>query len=139
MPIVIDISSRLERLTRDCQRLESYRQLNLEEFLANSAVQDDTAYLFCTTYQNALDIAIGLLSRLRLPRPVAEVNSFALLAEEEVLSESCVAQLNAMQGLCDALSQQYGEIDPQWIYQTLQVNLAGLNQFGQQVQAFLER
>jgi len=139
MPVVIDIPSRLERLTRDCQRLESYRQLSLEEFLANPAAQDDTAYLLCTTYQNALDIATGLLSRLRLPRPAAEVNPFALLAEEEVLSEGCVAQLNAMQGLCNAISRQYGEIDPQWIFQTLQVNLAGLNQFGEQVQTFLER
>jgi uncharacterized protein YutE (UPF0331/DUF86 family) len=139
MPVVIDIPSRLQRLTRDCQRLESYREFSLEEFLANLSAQDDTAYLLCTTYQSALDIAAGLLSRLSPPRPAAQVNPFALLAEGEVLSDGCVAQLNAMQGLCNALSQQYGEIDPQWIYQTLQVNLAGLNQFGEQVQAFLER
>jgi uncharacterized protein YutE (UPF0331/DUF86 family) len=139
MPVVIDIPSRLQRLTRDCQRLESYCQLSLEEFLANPAVQDDTAYLLCTTFQSALDIATGLLSRLSLPRPAVETHAFALLATKEVLSEGCVAQLNAMQGLCDALSQQYGEIDPQWIYQTLQVNLAGLSQFVEQVQAFLEQ
>lgn len=133
------ISSRLQRLEKDCEQLETRRQLSLDEFLQNPAVQNDTCYLLFTTCQAALDIGTQLLGTLGQPKPDSEAEVFALLAEEEVLSETCVSQLTAMQGLCDSLSQQYEEIDPQWVYQTLQVNLDGLNLFAEQVQAYLDQ
>jgi uncharacterized protein YutE (UPF0331/DUF86 family) len=139
MSVMHDISTKLERLRKDCRQLETHRQLSLEEFSGNPAVQDDACYLLFTTLQGALDIGTGLLGVLGLPRPDDEAGVFTLLAEEEVLSQVCVSQLTAMQRLCNSLSQQYEEIDPQWVYQTLQVNLVGLNQFAQQVQAFLDQ
>jgi uncharacterized protein YutE (UPF0331/DUF86 family) len=134
-----DITSKLERLRRNSQRLEMHRNLSLEKFLDNPAVQDDTCYLLFTTCEGALEIGAELLMAVGQPKPRGVADVFALLAEEEVLSETCVSQFTAMQGLCDALSQQYAEIDPQWVYQTLQVNLIGLNQFAEQVRAFLDR
>jgi uncharacterized protein YutE (UPF0331/DUF86 family) len=131
--------SKLELLRKDCARLETYRQLSVEEFLANSEFQSDTCYLLFTVCQGALNIGMELLDVEGQPRPSDEAAVFALLGEEEVLSETCVSQLTAMERLCDSLSQQYEEIDPRWVYQTLQVNLDGLNLFVGQVQAHLDR
>lgn len=139
MPIARDIDKGLERLKIDCQRLAAHRQLSRTAFLEDPAVREEASYLLCTTYQTALDIATALLGRLGLAEPEDETDVFALLAQEEVLSELCVSQLTAMHGLCTALAEQYEEIDPQWIYQTLQVNLAGLNQFVEQVQTFRDQ
>ena len=61
------------------------------------------------------------------------------LAEQDVLSETCVAQLIAMHGLCDSLSHQDIEIDPRWLHQTLQTNLDGLKLFVGQVKEYLDR
>ena len=139
MSVARDLSSKLERLRKDCQQLEIHRRLSLDEFLENRAIQSDISYLLLTTFQNALDIGSELLEILHLPQPDDEAGVFAMLAGEEILSQVCVSQLTAMQGLCRFLSQQYGEIDPQWIYQTVQVNLVGLNQYAQQVQTHLDQ
>ena len=138
MPAAHDIPGKLERLRRDCERLEGQRQLSRAAFLASPAVQEETGYLLLTACQRALEIGSGLLGIVGLPEPEDEAGALGLLAENEVLSQECVAQLTAMQGLCHALAQQYEEIDPQWVYQTLQVNLAGLEQFVGEVEAFLE-
>jgi hypothetical protein len=42
-----------------------------------------------------------------------------------------------MQGLCDSLSRQVEDLDPRWVYQTLQTNLDGLNLFVGQVQEYM--
>lgn len=137
MPVFGDILPKLDRLSQDCERLETHRQLSREAFLANPTVQGDTCYLLLTTMQGALNVGDALLKALGLSRPAEEIGLFALLVEEEVLTEACVAQLTAMWGLCHLLSEQYEEIDPQWIYQTLQVNLAGLDQFVQYTRTFI--
>jgi uncharacterized protein YutE (UPF0331/DUF86 family) len=134
-----DISSKLEHLGRDCARLETHRQLSLQEFLADTTIQEETCYLLFTAYQNALDIAARLLDVVDLPEPDRAANAFTLLGAEEVLTETCVSQLTAMDGLCTSISQQYEKIDPQWVYQALQVNLTGLNEFARQVRAYLDQ
>lgn len=134
-----DIPNQLERLRRDNEGLERHCQLSREAFLESPAVQDEAGYLLLTACQRATEIGSGLLSRAGLPKAEGAAGVFTALAEGEVLSQECVAQLTAMQGLCDALVDQYEEIDPQWIYQTLQVNLAGLNQFAAEVEAILEQ
>jgi uncharacterized protein YutE (UPF0331/DUF86 family) len=134
-----DILFKLERLNRDCAQLNTYRHQSLEEFLANPTAQTDTCYLLFTTCQGALDIGTDVLGIQGLRRPQDEAAVFSLLAEQEVLSETCVSQLTAMQGLCDSLSQQYEEIDPRWVYQTLQVSLVGLNLFREQVQTYVDQ
>ncbi len=139
MPAFDEILPKLDRLSQDCERLQAHRQLSREEFLANPTVQGDTCYLLLTTLQGALNIGGALLNALGLTRPAEETGVFTLLAQEEVLPEACVSQLTAMWGLCRMLSDQYQEIDPQWIYQTLQVNLAGLNQFVQHTRAFIDQ
>ena len=139
MSIAPDLPSKLERLSKECQRLEAHRQLSLEAFLASPTIQGDTCYLLITTFRGALDIATALLDTLWVPQPGDEAGIFAQLAEKEVLSQVCVSQLTAMQGLCTSIFQQYEEIDPQWVYQTLQINLDGLNEFVAQVQAHLDR
>jgi uncharacterized protein YutE (UPF0331/DUF86 family) len=139
MSIVSDLPSKLERLSQECQRLQDHRRLSLEEFLASPTIQGDTCYLLITTFRGALDIATGLLDTLGSPQPDDEAGIFARLAEKEVLSQVCVSQLTAMQGLCTSIFQQYEEIDPQWVYQTLQVNLDGLNEFVAQVRAYLDQ
>jgi len=139
MSIASDLPSKLARLSKECERLQAHRRLSLEEFLAKPTIQGDSCYLLITTFRGALDVGSGLIETLGLPQPSDEAGVLALLAEQEVLSQACIAQLTAMQGLCTSIFQQYEEIDPQWVYQTLQVNLAGLNQFVAQVQAYLDR
>jgi uncharacterized protein YutE (UPF0331/DUF86 family) len=139
MSAVRGIAPKLEQLAKECGRLESYRQTSLEGFLEDPSKQEDTVYLFFTTCQWALEIGTEILDDLGSPPPRGETEIFSHLADEEVLSEVCVSQLRAMHGLCDALSEQYDEIDPRWVYQTLQVNLDGLSLFVRQVQAYLDQ
>ena len=139
MSIAHDLPSKLERLNKECQRLQAHRRLGLEEFLASPTIQGDTCYLLITTFRGALDIATGLLDTLGSPQPGDEASILARLADKEVLSQACVSQLTAMQRLCTSIFQQYEEIDPQWVFQTLQVNLDGLNEFVVQVQAYLDQ
>jgi uncharacterized protein YutE (UPF0331/DUF86 family) len=134
-----DLANKLKRLRQDCARLETHRELSLEEFLGSSTIQEETCYLLFTACQSALDIAAELLQTGGKPRPGDGDDVFAQLGAEEIVSENCVSQLIAMQGLCTSISQQYEDIDPQWVYQALQVNLAGLNQFAQQVQTYLDQ
>ena len=133
------ILEKLERLMRNCAQLETCRQLNLESFLQDPTAQDEACYLLSTACQGALDIASDLLRLQGLLRPADEATTLAQLAEKDILSETCVSQLTAMQGLCDSLAYEYEGIDPRWLYQTLQTNLDGLNLFIGQVQAFLEK
>ena len=139
MSSVSGISPKLKQLEKDCARLEAYRLLSPQEFEDNRSAQEDTAYLLFTSCQAALDVAAELIEGLGLPEPRTETEVLTRLAAEEVLSEGCVSQLTAMHGLCDALSQQYDEIDPRWVYQTLQVNLDGINLFVAQVRTHLEK
>jgi uncharacterized protein YutE (UPF0331/DUF86 family) len=139
MSTVSKLSSKLERLRRDCEQLEQHRQLNLEEFLVDVSAQDQVCYLLFTTYENTREIADGLLGLRGLPRPASDADIFAFLGEQDVLSDTCVAQLNAMEGLCTSLSEDFGNIDPEWVYQALQINLAGLYQFAEQIQAYLDQ
>jgi len=134
-----ELSSKLERLRKDCGQLETHRQLSLAEFLINVSVQEEVCYLLFTTYKNAREIAGGLLGLRGLPKPTDDTNIFAFLGEQDVLSETCVSQLIAMEGLCTSLSEHYEDIDPQWVYQALQINLAGLYQFTEQIQAYLDQ
>lgn len=133
------LSSKLDRLRKDCARLEQHQQLSLKEFLSNVSAQDQVCYLLFTTYENACEIADGLVGLRGLPKPVGEANTFDFLGEQDVLSDTSVSQLNAMEGLCTSLSEDYGDIDPEWVYQALQTNLAGLYQFVEQVQAHLDQ
>jgi uncharacterized protein YutE (UPF0331/DUF86 family) len=133
------LSSKLDRLRKDCGRLEQHRQLSLEEFLADVSAQDQVCYLLFTTYENARELADGLIGLRGLPKPTDEADIFAFLGEQDVLSDTCVAQLNAMEGLCTSLSEDYEDIDPEWVYQALQINLSGLYQFAEQVQAYLDQ
>ncbi len=139
MSIARDLPSKLVRLRKDCERLEAHRRLSLEEFLGKPTVQGDSCYLLITTFRGALDVGSGLIETLGLPQPSDEAGVLALLAEQEVLSQTCVSQLTAMQRLCTSIVQDYEEINPQWVYQTLQVNLVGLNEFLSQVQTYLDR
>lgn len=131
------IQAKLERLKRNCAQLETCRQLNLESFLEDPTAQNQACYLLFTACQGALDIGTDLLSMQGLPKPDHEAAALAQLAEQDVCSETCVSQLTAMQGLCDSLSRQVEDIDPRWVYQTLQTNLDGLNLFVGQVQEFM--
>ncbi len=139
MSAVRGIAPKLEQLEKERERLEGYRQTSLEGFLEDPSKQEDTVYLLFTTCQRALEIGSQLLDDLGSPIPESETAVFARLADEEVLSELCVSQLRAMHGLCDTLSEQYDEIDPRWVYQTLQVNLDGLSLFVRQVQAYMDQ
>lgn len=139
MSTISALSSKLERLRKDCAQLEAHRQLSLAEFLIDVHVQDEACYLLFTTYRNAREIADGLLGLQGLPKPTDDANIFAFLGEQDVLSDTCASQLVAMEGFCTSLSEDYEDIDPQWVYQALQINLAGLYQFIQQVQTYLDQ
>jgi uncharacterized protein YutE (UPF0331/DUF86 family) len=132
-------SDKLNQLKKDCDQLNTYGQISLDEFLANPNIQDETCYLLLTVFQDVQDIGNELLDDLDLARSGSASDVLTLLGEEEILSDVCVSQLKALQGLCTSLGQRRGEIDPQWIYQALQVNLAGLEQFADQVRTFLDK
>lgn len=133
-----NILSKLERLSNEREKLEASRRLSREEFKTTPLVQDATCYSFIVAIQACIDIASHIVAALGLRKPTASRDLFTILAEEGILPQELVSDMEGMVGFRNILTHEYWGVDFDRVYDSLQEDLQQFDRFRDHILAFLD-
>jgi uncharacterized protein YutE (UPF0331/DUF86 family) len=110
-------------------RIRVYRNLSLEEFLADEDARDIVTHNLFIMLQNVIDIGTHLISDLGLEEPDYLGEIPELLVKEKIIADQLKKPLKAMIGLRNIIAHEYGDLNFDIIYKILQEELDDVNQF----------
>jgi uncharacterized protein YutE (UPF0331/DUF86 family) len=130
--------SKLERLSNEREKLEATRRLSRDEFRTTPLVQDATCYSFIVAIQACIDIASHIVAALGLRKPTTSRDLFVILAEEGILPEGLVSEMEGTVGFRNILTHEYWIVDVDRVYDSLHHELSQFDEFREHILVFLE-
>ena len=130
------VLAKLDELDGYLRELRSVAPERFEEYLA---VEKRRACerLLQVSVEAVIDICAVLVTGLRLGLPAEEDDLFAKLTQRGVVSAAMAETLRRMKGLRNLLVHEYGRINDQLVFETLQKRLGDFDTFKAEVLAFL--
>jgi uncharacterized protein YutE (UPF0331/DUF86 family) len=119
--------------------LDALRQLPKAELLADAARLGGAKYYLQVAIECCVDIANHLIARQRWRAPKSHADSFAILAENGVISAEFLLTTRQMVGMRNRLVHLYWEVDAETVYETLQNNLPDFDRFKAAMYAYLRQ
>jgi uncharacterized protein YutE (UPF0331/DUF86 family) len=129
---------KLERLWNEREKLEATRSLPREEFKTTPFVRDATCYSFIVAIQACIDIASHIVAALGLRKPSGSRDLFAVLAEEKILPDDLVSEMEGMVRFRNILTHEYWVVDFDKVYDSLQNDLRDFDWFRECILTFLD-
>ena len=120
------IKRKLERLSEDISHLDRSAQYTLEEFLSEPERYGSAERFLQTAIEATIDIGSHIVSHEKLGTIHAYRDLSRLFFEHALISEELSELWLSMIGFRNILVHEYGKIDREKVYQTLQNNLQDL-------------
>jgi uncharacterized protein YutE (UPF0331/DUF86 family) len=130
------VLAKLDELDGYLRELRAVAPVRFEEYLA---VEKRRACerLLQVSVEAVIDTCAVLVTGLRLGLPGEEDDLFAKLGQRGVVSTAMAETLRRMKGLRNLLVHEYGRINDQLVFETLQNRLGDFDAFKAEVLAFL--
>ncbi|KAF5044812.1 MAG: DUF86 domain-containing protein [Methanoculleus sp.] len=108
---------------------ERYQRIPEEQFLQNRDTQNMVHHAMLLSIQSAIDIATDVIAEGRLRKPFTYRETFEILADEGIISDSLARDLANLAGFRNVLVHIYWNLDLKMVYAILQHDLAILKAF----------
>ena len=105
------IAQKIESLRNCVERIESKKPFSAADLETNFDLQDIISVNIERAVQSCVDIAAHLLAEKKGPTPNTMAETFALLAQEGVISKQTAEALAKSVGLRNILVQEYSKTD----------------------------
>lgn len=105
------LHQKIESLRNCIQRIESKRPFSVDELKINFDLQDIISINLERAVQVCVDIASHLLAEKNGPTPSTMAESFVLLAQDNIISDSTAQALVKAVGLRNLLVHEYSKVN----------------------------
>ncbi|WP_017326897.1 DUF86 domain-containing protein [Synechococcus sp. PCC 7336] len=139
----LDILSRkIDVIRRRLERLQKYRLLSLEDYLNSDDIQDIIERNLEVSIQAAIDVNKSLLKRVlalntQELQDLKNSESFLLLAQNGILTNSLANELARSAGFRNVLAHLYDELIPERVIDALQKALKFYPEYLYEIQSYL--
>lgn len=130
---------KLDSLKRSVERIELKRPKNREDLNDNFDLQDILVVNLERTVQTAVDIALHILSDLKVPAPDTMSESFRILEKHGILSSELSARLFSAVGFRNVAVHQYQKIDWDIVYHIIWNEVEDFRRFAVAVAHYMGR
>lgn len=128
---------RLDLITKYLSTLEEFRDVNLNDFLADFRQQLIVERLLQLMIQSAIDINDHILSRLNPGNSATNFEAFIELSRYGIISSELGKQLAPSGSLRNRLVHEYDDIDPEQVYKAIKFALNQYAIYIQQIRDYL--
>lgn len=119
-------------------RLESFRRLRREDFLADEDVHQLAARYLQLACECVLDLAQHVIADEGFRQPADYKDAIAVLREEGILDPELASRLQGWMGFRNVLVHLYLDLDHQRSWVAIQHELGDLDSFAARMARFLE-
>lgn len=113
---LVKINKNLTTMKLEAKRVETFKQLTLDEFVKDNFAIDRTRYFLTVYIDSALWICRHILRQLKLQ----DKKCFIALAEKGIISQETASFLQHIADNRDSLANPMEEVDSGWLYETVQ-------------------
>ena len=131
--VILDKASGIER---HLKRIESKRNITLDEFLNDADLQDILLFNLQVAIQKCIDLASHIISDENLGIAGSTSEIFYLLQENNYLNAELTGKVIGAVGLRNLLVHEYGNLDLKKVYKIIQDDINDLREF---ITAVLEK
>jgi len=131
------VKSLLERLSSYAEKLGVLASFSRTEFLPDFTRVESGKHLLQVSIECCLDISHHIISSERFRSPGTYVESFEILAEQEIITTQFLTTLKQMARFRNRLVHIYWEIDDGELYEILQNHLGDFDRFAKAIIDFM--
>lgn len=133
------VTKKLGSLRDQVLRLKDRRGADASEFARSRDLQDATAMSFVVATQEAIDIALHVVSEEVLGTPGTYAESFRLLAHNKIVLADLAQRLSDLVRVRNRIVHGYATVDQQRFWNELPLGIATLEEFAASIAAWLPR
>lgn len=124
--VILDKASGIDR---HLKRIESKRNIALDEFLNDMDLQDILLFNLQVAIQNCIDMASHIISDENLGIAGSTSEIFYLLQENDYINAELTGKVIGAVGLRNLLVHEYGNLDLKKVYKIIQNDTNDLREF----------
>ena len=109
--IIVVLNQKFESLSNYLSRIESKTPFSYSELVSDFDLQDIVSINLERATQNCIDIAAHVLSEQNFPVPSTMCDTFLILGQHKLISESLAQNLIKSVGLRNMLVHEYSKIN----------------------------
>lgn len=132
------INERIKKLEKCFIKLNNFRNLKLEKFIKDEAVQDQVERNLHISIQICLDIGSHIISTMGLKPPENYSDIFEILGEEKILPKDFSRKIKGMAGLRNILVHDYIKVDKELIHEHLK-KIDDFKKFAEYIVKFINK
>ncbi|AVX30235.1 DUF86 domain-containing protein [Carboxydocella sp. ULO1] len=123
------LAKRLEQLNLSIEKINRYRHLTEEEFLADEIAQDVVEYNLFIAINMIVDMATHIVVDNNMGRPQKMADAFDILYREKLISKQQKDIFQKMVGFRNILSHEYLKIDKKIVFAIMKKHLDDFKNF----------
>ncbi|MFZ5625837.1 MAG: type VII toxin-antitoxin system HepT family RNase toxin [Bacillota bacterium] len=123
------LAKRLEQLNLSIEKINRYRHLTEEEFLADEIAQDVVEYNLFIAINMIVDMATHIVVDNNMGRPQKMADAFDILYREKLINKQQKDLLQKMVGFRNILSHEYIKIDKKIVFAIMKKHLEDFKSF----------
>jgi uncharacterized protein YutE (UPF0331/DUF86 family) len=124
--VILDKASRVDR---HIKRVESKRNITIDQFLENADVQDILLFNLQVAIQTCIDIASHIVSDEDMGVPGSTSEIFYLLQDNGYINQAQTEKIVSAIGFRNLLVHEYGNLDLKRVYNIINNNTDDLREF----------
>lgn len=133
------ILEHLRQLEEALQDWERYRQeISQVELLKDRDTRNRLLYALLVAIQSAIDVGNHLIAENSLRKPSTYRETFEILAENQLITQSLASSLSDLAGFRNVLVHGYWRFNLEWIYRILHEEWQVLKEFQRIAKRLLE-
>jgi len=133
------VTTRLERLKEYLRVLKSIKSHDLRRFNEDPLVHGAAERYLQLAIECVLDIGNHLIADRNLRKPGTYAEIFEILAENQIISEKLLKELEGMAAFRNILVHDYVRLDRERVYQLIQTRLKYIEQLARVYAELLNR
>jgi uncharacterized protein YutE (UPF0331/DUF86 family) len=123
------IRKKLSQIEEHIRRIKNLPQLNYEEFIKNTVVQDVFLFNITQAIQKCVDIALHIVSDEGWGIPSTQREAFEILYEKGIISQEWLNRLTKMIGFRNRIIHEYEQLDLKIIYEVYKNGIRDIEEF----------
>ena len=138
-PGLESIYARLERIREELRYLKTYEQMPYQAFASNFEHFKTAERCLEVAIQACVDIGAHLIGLLDCRKPERSGDTFAILAEEQIIPQHLAENLSRMVGFRNILVHEYLRIRLDLVHELVQTRLSDIEAFVRSILSVAER
>ena len=123
------IRKKLSQIEEHIRRIKNLPQLNYEEFIKNTVVQDVFLFNITQAIQKCVDIALHIVSDEGWGIPSTQREAFEILYEKGIIPQEWLEKFTKMIGFRNRIIHEYEELNLEIVYQVYKSGIEDVEKF----------